>query len=392
MRCGTVLVGVVGLWLATTAVAEDWGSVALVPHAEYQAVDSTGGTTYTGGFPVRLRGIVLNDAADWLDPTPAYDPDVNLWEMGGEWEIFVQAWDDPNETYDDGDFGGTSCWLGQNYGNHIMHQDPSFNYTDEEWLAEWTRVNYPDGVEAPPLAPGDLIEVRARAGLFYNGKMNVNEQHNIDPAFDFDIVRLQIGFGLPAAPELTLADLKDPNDTPIFDQTRQTGGERYQSTRLTLQDVALETPADWNRDTDVVIVDGTGRSLILHIGRNESFDRVFIPTGTFAVTGVLNQEAEGYPPDSRTGYYLIAMTASDFDPPLQVCGDVNCSGATDFFDIDPFVEALTLDEAGWQAKYPDCPWLNADLSGDGTVNFFDIDPFVVTLSTGACPRLSGMGA
>jgi len=62
-------------------------------------------------------------------------------------------------------------------------------------------------------------------------------------------------------------------------------------------------------------------------------------------------------------------------------GDLNCDGAVNFNDIDPFVLALT-DRPGYEAQYPTCLWLNADCNHDGTVSFADIDPFVALLSGG----------
>jgi len=68
-------------------------------------------------------------------------------------------------------------------------------------------------------------------------------------------------------------------------------------------------------------------------------------------------------------------------------GDLNCDGAVDVFDIDPFILALTsaFDEppfAGYLAAYPDCDPRLADVNGDGLVNVFDIDPFVAALTGG----------
>lgn len=60
-------------------------------------------------------------------------------------------------------------------------------------------------------------------------------------------------------------------------------------------------------------------------------------------------------------------------------GDVNCDGTIDFFDIDPFVVALTS-PAAYESSYPDCSHALADTNGDGNVDFFDIDPFVVLLT------------
>ncbi len=62
-------------------------------------------------------------------------------------------------------------------------------------------------------------------------------------------------------------------------------------------------------------------------------------------------------------------------------GDVNCDGAVDFFDIDPFLLAL-FDPAAYAALYPGCN--NGDVNGDGGVDFFDIDPFLTCLFSG-CP-------
>ncbi len=62
-------------------------------------------------------------------------------------------------------------------------------------------------------------------------------------------------------------------------------------------------------------------------------------------------------------------------------GDLNCDGAVNAFDIDPFVLALT-DPAGYAAGYPACDIDLADVNGDGLVNAFDIDPFVAILTGG----------
>lgn len=65
-------------------------------------------------------------------------------------------------------------------------------------------------------------------------------------------------------------------------------------------------------------------------------------------------------------------------------GDMNCDGAVDNFDIDPFVIALTA-PAAYSAAFPDCNALNGDVNGDGVLNNFDIDPFVGCITTGGCP-------
>jgi hypothetical protein len=67
-------------------------------------------------------------------------------------------------------------------------------------------------------------------------------------------------------------------------------------------------------------------------------------------------------------------------PAPDVMGDMNCDLVVDFFDINPFVLALT-NPAGYAATYPQCNILHGDINGDGNVEFGDINPFI-TLLTG----------
>ncbi|MBL8879871.1 MAG: hypothetical protein JNG88_12190 [Phycisphaerales bacterium] len=64
--------------------------------------------------------------------------------------------------------------------------------------------------------------------------------------------------------------------------------------------------------------------------------------------------------------------------------DINCDGAVNNFDIDPFVLALS-DPAAYAAAHPDCDIRAADTNSDGVVNNFDIDDFVICVSSGGCP-------
>jgi hypothetical protein len=63
----------------------------------------------------------------------------------------------------------------------------------------------------------------------------------------------------------------------------------------------------------------------------------------------------------------------------RTLGDLNCDGALDAFDIDPFVLALT-DPAAYEEQFPECRLARADVNGDGAVDAFDIDPFVARLT------------
>jgi hypothetical protein len=62
-------------------------------------------------------------------------------------------------------------------------------------------------------------------------------------------------------------------------------------------------------------------------------------------------------------------------------GDLNCDGAINGYDIDPFVLALT-DAAAYTEQFPGCDYMLADVNGDGSVNGYDIDPFVLLLTGG----------
>ena len=88
--------------------------------------------------------------------------------------------------------------------------------------------------------------------------------------------------------------------------------------------------------------------------------------------------------DDRAGTNDIYAQSVCPDGTMGTCGgkpgDLNCDGAVDFDDIDPFVLALSGEEA-YLATYPDCRWLNADCNDDDAVDFDDIDAFVAVLGT-----------
>jgi hypothetical protein len=312
------LAAVMALGAAVGARAQDWDVVGFIQHSTYQAVAPHPEdpvvyvSAYTGGFPLRLRGVVLNNIEDWLDPTADYDPDFHLFQLGGEAEFYVQALDLPGDSWDDGDFGGTACWMGQNYGNHPWHQDPLFSYTDEQWYAELDRLQlWHEGTAVSPLIrAGCLVEIRARAGLYYAGKMNVNERHNNDPVMNFEIVILDEDYGLPTPAAIRLSAIKDPADVAIFDPDRAAGGERYQSTLVKVRNVRLLDNSGWGRNSDLTLVDNTGRSLEIHLGLNDSFETLPAPEGYFNVVGIMDQASSS----GTGGYRLLAMHAGDFAP------------------------------------------------------------------------------
>jgi dienelactone hydrolase len=99
----------------------------------------------------------------------------------------------------------------------------------------------------------------------------------------------------------------------------------------------------------------------------------------------------GDQPDRAEDQFLVTAVRSD-EPGTRAYarvhasrayapGDLDCNGAVNNFDIDPFVLALS-DPAAYAAGYPDCDAALADVNGDGAVNNFDIDAFVALLTGG----------
>ena len=94
-----------------------------------------------------------------------------------------------------------------------------------------------------------------------------------------------------------------------------------------------------------------------------------------AVRGVFEQYTKLS--DGWDYYQLITISTPD----LGLCGDLNCDGVLNAFDIDPFALALSS-EQGYAEAFPACNRGVADCNLDGALNAFDIDPFVELLASG----------
>jgi len=381
-----------------------------VRHRDYQAIHPDGTSAYPpGAFPVRLVGVVLNDNEDWLDPTSDFDPGFHPWQMGAQAEIYVQAvdldafaqWDPfPGEPFDD--FGGTACWMGQNYGNHPFFHPPDpehpewnsdYSYTEAEWYAELDRLHlWRPGTPADETQlarAGDLVVITARGGLNYKGKMNVNEMHSNEPALDFEIEILQKDFGLPQPQVLALSDLKAADDSYLFDAespTREFGGEHYQSTLVKLTNVRFsddfDPATDWRAYTanseagvNLTLVDPTGRTLPVHLGRDQSFDTAPAPQGYFDVVGILDQSDMA----GTGGYRLMVMHAGDF-----LLGDLNHDGFVGQDDLNAVLANWGQDVAAGQM-------LLGDSSGDGLVGQDDLNVVLANWGSGSPPPAGMLG-
>ena len=296
-------------------------------HANLQAVTSTGASAWNGSFPFTLRGVLLCNPDEMLDTTPnylAWDTGANLYHMGGEWQITFQA-------VDPGDRGGTSCWIGQNYGNQPWIHDSDLSYTNEAWVAEILRLSF-DPATLHSFRAGDLVEITARQALFYGGKRNINEGHDIDPAYNFDLRLVRANYGLPAPEVISVANVMEPRGNPndwttwlaIFDPTRATGGEHYQGMRVRLNNLTLVTTNGWNPTNTwgnrlCTVTDGAGRFFSL---RHPRYSLSSTPTNQFDAIGIFHQES-GSGSQGTNGYELFVQEVLPHNPAPEVAIGLN---------------------------------------------------------------------
>ncbi len=323
-----VLVGI----LALTFVAAARGTtVAEVTHWELQAVDEEGTATYKATDKVIVRGIILNSPEEMLDPTPGYTPYYDPWNMGGQWQIYIQGEGD--------DHAGTAVWMGQNYGNLPWKADPSLSYTDEQWLSELCRLNH-DPCTGYTFTKGDRVKVTGWY-KFYGGKTNINEQHMIDPNLNFEIELLDAGVGLPQAEVITLDDVKDSSDDFIFDPNREFGCEYYQGRLVRINDVNFIS-GTWGPYETMVIEDANGLTFEVLLGIGAGFSNPNNLVAPFDVIGIFNQEDSSCP---HTAGYEIWVTNYDgngfvlTDRGYQrgnLPGDINTDFKVDFKDFAEF--------------------------------------------------------
>ncbi|MHC4325826.1 MAG: hypothetical protein ACYSUX_16270, partial [Planctomycetota bacterium] len=300
-------------------------TTASLTHSEFQAINASGEQIYNATEKVIIEGILLHNPADMLDPTPD-DTVTELFNISGQWQIFFQGEGD--------DHTGTAVWMGQLY-NNLPWVALDGGYTNEEFAAELGRLN------TAQFSAGDRIRVTGYY-LSYNGKLNVNEQHNKNPDHNFTIELVQRGVGLPRPEHVTLDDLKDGNDAFIFDPARQTGGEYYQARLIKIEDVYFSDANDWGPHGEVVVTDGV-KTLAVKLGRgngiyagsnnlNEPFD----------VIGILDQESANL----TDGYRLYVMNydgngsvlASREHRRADKPGDLNLDGIVDYDDISELLE------------------------------------------------------
>ncbi|MDW8037787.1 MAG: PEP-CTERM sorting domain-containing protein, partial [Thermoguttaceae bacterium] len=275
----------------------------------------------------QMIGLVINNPWDMLYynlsgtpslPNPPHPPVPPNYVP--QWQVFFQAVNPsdfpgliPNPDQYAGDFGGTAMYMRK---NHPMN--PNIYYSDADWISEMQRLNYPNYQGNPvtePLRRGDLVLVQAKApGMFFRGKRNINEMHNTHPDYDFYITILARNVPL-TAPTITLADLKNPDDTFKFDQTRQTGCERYQGSLVHLQNLLLVDPHNWALDGTVTVKQRVGQvdlTFPLKLGIDPGLMAInasVLATTPFSLTAILDQEDSASP--FTDNYRLWLTSVSD---------------------------------------------------------------------------------
>lgn len=251
-------------------------TVAEVSHRDLQAVNANGIGTYGASDKVIVEGIIINSPEAMLDPTTGEAG------LGGQWQMYIQGEGD--------DHAGTAVWFGQNYSRVTSRDD----YTEEEYLEELCRINR-DPATGYVFNVGDRVRVTSWY-KFFKGKLNLNEMHEVDPFFDFQIELVTPAAGVPAAEVVGLEELKDAGDNFIFDPNRLMGCEYYQGRLVRVNDVEIMNPEAWGPGGLLTIADGQGRTFPVLLGRGEGFSRHDCPAGPIDVIGIMDQEATAYFP------------------------------------------------------------------------------------------------
>ncbi|MGA2785999.1 MAG: hypothetical protein ABSF60_00585 [Verrucomicrobiota bacterium] len=283
-----------------------------------EAVDANGVSTWNGGFPIVLTGVLLTDPSEMLDSTTNFIPwdnGANAYNLGAQWQIFIQ-------TVTPGDRGGVELWMAQDYGNLPWEpHDGSDSYTDDQWTNQLSLVSH-DPATGYAFHKGDLVTVTANGSLFYGGMQNINQEHSTDPTYDFTISLVSSNYGLPAPEVISLSSVISTNLSAtghydLFDPTRATGGEHWQGMRVRINGLTLVTTNGWSTNSDwdsryCTATDGQGRQFpLIH----PLYDLGPAPTNQFDVTGVFLQES-GSGTDGTYGYELFVQEITPSTGPV----------------------------------------------------------------------------
>jgi hypothetical protein len=236
---------------------------------------------------------------------PAYDGDENLieankvtiegvalagmdelWNSASQYIIMMQ-----DETYDR---GGMEIWAG-NFG---WYQPP----------VTWRPAQYVSFSE------GDRVRVTGFLGD-HAGKVFINDRHcnDLDVCFTVEVI------GHPGLPDPEL--IPSISNCNYFDQTRNDGGERYQ-TRFTMLHGVEITAGTWANGSTLTIEDSTG-STALYLVPMGTFSGS-APTGKISVVGIYDQEdaGSGTPVVYHNNYRMMLKSSDDVAEAVDACREV----------------------------------------------------------------------
>ena len=330
-----------GWWTSVSA------QTAVVTHAELQAVTTNGTSAWVENFPFTIRGVIVNDPEEMLPP--AYNPEATGTSNGGQYQLFIQA-------AVPGDRGGTALYMAQ------MSFLAGNNYDEAGWNSEMQRVMY-DG-NGRKFRKGDLVEVTARKALFYNGKLNINKAHRTTTSNNFDVALVKANVGVPQAEGISLEDLKNADNSAIFDATRATGGEYYQGMRVRLDGVRLSNTNGWGKtnwsDRICTVEDAAGHTLAMRMPLSDLGDPPATST-YFSATGILNQEGS-----NTNGYELFVQ---EIGPVLSITQGAAGGVAVNFSsDYKGYVLQASDDGLGTWQDVDLTPKMMVVIEDEGTVS------------------------
>lgn len=227
---------------------------------DLEAVDANGAGTHAkvgadpGSNPatspnrVVVTGIALNSSSEMLPSSM--------------WQIYVQG--------EAPDSGGIAAWAGVFYNS------------------TWPR--YPSDIE-----PGDRVQIDGFIANT-NGKVNINERHSAAPGMQFVVTKLASRVGMP--PPALIPNIASCN---FFDQTRATGGEKYQAQWCQLDNLT-SVSGTWAPGQQLVVSDSSLATTTLLLSSEGDFALYPPPSAPFKARGIFDQEDKTSP---ATGDYRL---------------------------------------------------------------------------------------
>lgn len=250
------------IWDYEAVNADGTGSYPLVSASDY---DGSGNPILSN--KVTIQGIALAGMND-------------LWSAGayGQYVLLVQD--------DTSDRGGMEIWAGSYW-----------------WATGWRPTQY------AAFGAGDRVQV---TGFLqdHNGKVFINDDHGTNLNY------------IPVVTVLGHPGLPDPELIPsiascnYFDQTRNDGGERYQTRLAMLHGVQIDS-GTWASGQALTISDATGTGT-LYIPPMVSVTGA-APTGKISIVGIYDQEQTSA---TNLGYRMILRNTSDVAIALDACREV----------------------------------------------------------------------